>query len=180
MTDPIFGNGGKHDMAFDMETAGMSPAIIAEFYACHNGAAYLVFYEKYKVAMNVVLPRNTSSTVNDEFCSPAFKEYMKTHAPALYRAKYSDAWYGNDETTAPKVCRFFNTSNGCRYGASCTFQHVATTTTPPSAGRGASCTFQHVATTTTPPPVASRVCRFFNTSNGCRHGASCTFQHVLE
>jgi len=60
------------------------------------------------------------------------------------------------------VCRFYGSAQGCRFGESCRFEHVADTADG------------EVKTTPSMP-----VCHFFkaNPESGCRNGENCKFLH---
>ena len=78
----------------------------------------------------------------------------------------------------PKVCKFYNTPQGCRRGGKCDFLH-------PNAldqSQSANANLSPASTGSTgprpqrpPPPPA--VCRFWAGTRNCRAGKSCRFAH---
>ena len=97
---------------------------------------------------------------------------------------------GND--TYPRICKFYNHRNGCKYGDQCTFQHKEMPPCHTPNCRRWNCKMNHRADSQIAAATNNRdghsnptagsgcleiPCRFFNSRNGCRNGDVCKFRH---
>jgi hypothetical protein len=74
------------------------------------------------------------------------------------------------------ACRFFQSSQGCFRGASCSFRHDGE---PSSSNDDVELSPANpYANGAIPSPGQPRPCRFFSSPFGCRNGSSCQFVHV--
>ncbi len=96
------------------------------------------------------------------------------------------------------VCRFYGTTNGCRYGNKCRYSHDLSESTASrgptsSPGQSSSWRSRSHATTSQPYPtpygagrgggfrptgLPPNACQFYWTSGSCNRGFECSFRHV--
>jgi len=80
--------------------------------------------------------------------------------------------YLNINSSCEKLCQFFSTQNGCKFGDRCTFTHY----------RSVSDAAKEDVDTNNAPVIESNAkkCIFFQKSRGCVKGDQCDFSHLIK